>query len=276
MSRPAGSEVNATTRDRTSVLNPIRSARPVFNISQTNTSIDDRGNFAFRGTSRKANHFKISHVNTTVHFKRTDGDIAAVAHYISEEENKAPVEHGTENFSIPANLTTHDQVADWFLLNNLTEVDLYSPNYGTNRLVNLDIPFPDDVITPLGSKNVSTLEITHNTSTPKYCLTPEGEDRTWDNGDIITIPQQPQRNLSLYYSTGDTEEPDWHIGDMVTRDNPHHQIFTQETIRQGYHPISKTKNLQISLRDARTGVPVYKNELDNGTSINLHTQLTFL
>ena len=100
--------------------------------------------------------------------------------------------------------------------------------------------------------------------------------RFYEIDDVVNLRQLPPKNISLYYSTGNTEDPDWHIGSFTANESVHHQIFARDTMRAGYHPTTKTTNLSVQARDTYTDEPIYKSTLGPMTAINLNTQFAYL
>ena len=266
-------ELHATTRDRESVLEPLRAKLPTFNLTQQNRNLTEKGVFQFKGTSQRANHFKISHVSSVWHFQNPETMHLTITHQ-SEDTGGTVTPHDVEEQYIPVDKTHHMQVVDYFQRKDMAEFSNYNiadnPNSET-----FDLNLPFDV--PDGNHNTSHMVVHASPTTKAFGLTQdEDTDLMYEQGTTVNVVRQPARNISLFYNTGDTTDPEWHIGDFSTEENPHYHIFTQETIRQGIHPLTKTKNLEIHARDTYTGLPIYKSQLGDGTKINLHTQMAFL
>lgn len=265
-------EIHSTTRDRESVLDPLRSEAPHFNLTQQNSSISDDGVFHFRGTSQKVNHFKMSNVNSFWNFQNPE-EMNATISYISADDGGGQTNHGQRNITIPTDHTHHLKVADFFQRNDLAAHSIFDVDNPYSKAFQLLLPF--DV--PDNEHNVSEMRVMANNTTQAFGLTTTNEDdKIYEHESDVILYRQPARHISLFYKTGNTGDPDWHIGDFNTEENPYSHHFTQETIRQGLHPMTKTRNLEIHARDTYSGLPIPKTELGAGTRINLHTQMTYL
>lgn len=117
---------------------------------------------------------------------------------------------------------------------------------------------------------------THHNTAMLNLTDDETTNQLYELGFYVNLRQLPPKNVSLYYSTGNTEDPDWHIGSFTSNRTVHHQIFTRDTMREGYHPTTKTNSLSIQARDTYTNEPIYKSTLGPMTAINLNTQFTYL
>ena len=138
-------ETQATTQAPTAQLDQMRPRVPVYNVSQQHRRLDEDGTFHFRGTSRKANHFCIYHVNGRFQFQR-DMPINVTAHWEKTNTNTGAMEDlGNQTFEIPVDRYSYTDVGNWFDENDFADDNHIDELTGERRFrVKVDIP-PDDL-----------------------------------------------------------------------------------------------------------------------------------